>query len=288
MASPVPKSVSAALGVVPAVLGGVRRLPQKAVQLPVIAVSSGLAGLDRARREYDELAERGERLVARLRGTSFDELEDRVEDALPKPIAGLYEKVEDTLEDVADAVRNNPKPAVKKAAQAVAKTTQQAADRAEAEAAVQEVLPGTGKGAPTPKATEPDSTRIDTAATPDVVQAVEQVAGNAAVPSADELPLADYDHMTLGALRGRLRSLSVDQLVQLRAYEKSKADRLPVVTMLDNRIAKLAAGDGSATGNVPEEPSAKASTATKPPKKMGSTASAKNDNSPPHSKVRYT
>ena len=46
--------------------------------------------------------------------------------------------------------------------------------------------------------------------------------------------------MTLGSLRGRLRSLSVDQLVQVRTYEKAHADRLPVVTMLDNRIAKLA------------------------------------------------
>ena len=94
--------------------------------------------------------------------------------------------------------------------------------------------------------------------------------------------------LALGALRGRLRSLTVDQLVQLRAYEKSKADRLPVVTMLDNRIAKLSAGDATATGNAPEAPSAKASTAKKPPKKVGDTAYAKNDNSPPHSKVRYT
>ena len=56
----------------------------------------------------------------------------------------------------------------------------------------------------------------------------------------DDLPLPDYDHMTLGSLRGRMRSLSVDQLVQIRAYEKAHADRLPIVTMLDNRIAKLA------------------------------------------------
>jgi hypothetical protein len=56
----------------------------------------------------------------------------------------------------------------------------------------------------------------------------------------DDLPLADYDHMTLGSLRGRLRSLDLAQLVQVRDYEKAHADRLPVVTMLDNRIAKLA------------------------------------------------
>jgi hypothetical protein len=56
----------------------------------------------------------------------------------------------------------------------------------------------------------------------------------------DDLPLPDYDHMTLGSLRGRLRSLDLEQLVQIRDYEKAHASRLPVVTMLDNRIAKLA------------------------------------------------
>ena len=54
-----------------------------------------------------------------------------------------------------------------------------------------------------------------------------------------DLPLPGYDHLTLGSLRGRLRALDVVQLVQLRDYEKSHANRLPVITMLDNRIAKL-------------------------------------------------
>ena len=99
------------------------------------------------------------------------------------------------------------------------------------------------KGRPTPKATEPDSTRIDTAAAPDVVEAVERVSATVGgvVLEHDQLPLPDYDHMTLGSLRGRMRSLDLPELVQLRDYEKAHADRLPIVTMLDNRIAKLAA-----------------------------------------------
>jgi hypothetical protein len=144
------------------------------------------------------------------------------------------------------------------------------------------------KGAPTPKAEQPETSRVDSAATPAVARAVERALQTARVPSADELPLPDYDHMTLGSLRGRLRSLSVDQLMELRAYEKSKADRLPVITMLDNRIAKLAAGDGEPTGAAATEPSGKTSRGKKPPKQVGDTAEAKNDNSPPHSKVRYT
>jgi hypothetical protein len=283
MASPVSKNVAAALGLVPTVLGGVRRLPGKAVQLPVMAVGSALAGIDAAKKEYGDLADRGERLIARLRGSSFDEVEDKVEDALQgTPVAKLYDRAEDALENVGERLNGAAAANAKKASQSAKK---QVADQAEAQRAVQETLPDTE-----PAAT-PARGRVDSAAAPEVVEQVEKIAENVGAPlitDHSELPLADYDHMTLGSLRGRLRSLDMQQLVQLRDYEKSKADRLPVITMLDNRIAKLSSGESTPTGNVPAEPSAKASTAVKPPKKTGATAGAKNAPSPPHGKVRLT
>ena len=344
MPSPVPTPVAAALGLVPAVLDGVRRLPGKAVQLPVYSVSHALTSIGAARQGYDDLAERGERLIARLRGASFDEVEDRVEDALKgTPLAKPYDRVEDALEDVTEGVTNlassaasrarkatgsatrtvggglsaaadtvqdaaekvatppapakkaAPKQAGKKAAKKAAapvdpeqaakavaeaeKTVAEAAQRAEqaaAEAAEKAVAAGVdpeqaererrnpaqaSKGAPTPKATEPDSTRIDTAAAPQVVETVEQLTARigGVVLEHDQLPLPDYDHLTLGSLRGRIRSLDLPQLVQLRDYEKAKADRLPIVTMLDNRIAKLASDptaplSGSSPAAVDEAP----------------------------------
>jgi hypothetical protein len=57
--------------------------------------------------------------------------------------------------------------------------------------------------------------------------------------SHDELPLEDYDHLTLGSLRARLPRLDPVALVQLRDYERAHAHRLPVLTMLENRIAKV-------------------------------------------------
>jgi hypothetical protein len=57
----------------------------------------------------------------------------------------------------------------------------------------------------------------------------------------DELPLDDYDHLTLGSLRARLARLDLAALVQLRDYERVHANRLPVLTMLENRIAKVTA-----------------------------------------------
>jgi hypothetical protein len=60
----------------------------------------------------------------------------------------------------------------------------------------------------------------------------------------DELPLPDFDHQTLPQLRGRLRTLDLAELVQLRDYEQAHAARLPVLTLLDNRIARLLADTG--------------------------------------------
>lgn len=60
----------------------------------------------------------------------------------------------------------------------------------------------------------------------------------------DELPLDDYDHLTLGSLRARIRRLDAAQLVQLREYEQAHADRLPVIKALDTRLAKLAQESG--------------------------------------------
>ncbi|MDT7539513.1 MAG: hypothetical protein QOI82_3098 [Actinomycetota bacterium] len=279
MATPVPKNVAAAIGLVPTVLGGVRRLPSKAVQLPVMAVGTALNSLDAARREYGELADRGERLIAKLRGTSFDEVEDKVESSLSgTPVAKLYDRAEDALEKVFETSKDNAK-------QAVTADAAHAKDRAEANAAVQQALPV--EDAPAAKSDGP----VDSAASPEVVEQVEKIAANV-IAQIDgdeyELPLPDYDGMTLGALRGRLRSLDMQQLVLLRDYEKSKAHRLPVITMLDNRIAKLSSGESAPTGSTPDTPSPKASTASKPPKTVGATAEAKNDQSPPHTKVRTT
>jgi len=325
MSSPVPTPVAAALGLVPAVLDGVRCLPGKAIQLPIFAVSSALSGLDTARRGYGDLADRGERLIARLRRTSFDEVEDRVEDSLQgTPFAKPYDLVEDALEDatenVTDFVRSAPARA-RKAAGAAATSTADGLDRA-AET-VEDLAERTGsavdragdtveqagetagelaqdlgeqagdalstagdaveelsdsatdevpedeapKGAPTPKAVQPDSTPVTTAASPSVVDAVERVSATIGgeVLSHDELPLPDFDHLTLGAVRGRMRSLDIPQLVQLRDYEKAKANRFPIVTMLDNRIAKLASDPTAPlSGGDVSGPSAKASSPKSP------------------------
>jgi hypothetical protein len=57
--------------------------------------------------------------------------------------------------------------------------------------------------------------------------------------SAADLPLADFDHMTTAQLRGRLRTLDAVGLVQLLDYERAHANRVGIIVMLENRLAKL-------------------------------------------------
>ena len=84
-----------------------------------------------------------------------------------------------------------------------------------------------------------DDIRAAVFLTQDEAAAVEATPAGATLTH-DDLPLADYDHLTLGELRARIRRLGVPELVQLREYEHAHADRLPVVKAFDNRLATLA------------------------------------------------
>jgi hypothetical protein len=57
-----------------------------------------------------------------------------------------------------------------------------------------------------------------------------------------ELPLANYDELSVASLRARLRNLSNDDLTQLMAYERAHQDRPEVIKMLQNRLIKMTTG----------------------------------------------
>ena len=57
-------------------------------------------------------------------------------------------------------------------------------------------------------------------------------------PDADA-PLPDFDVMTLGALRGSLRGLSVEQVQELLEHERTHRGRPPVLALLERRLATL-------------------------------------------------
>jgi hypothetical protein len=62
------------------------------------------------------------------------------------------------------------------------------------------------------------------------------------VPHHDELPLPDYDHLPVGSVESRIRSLDADQLAAVLAYERAHGDRLPVVQVLEHRLEAVRGG----------------------------------------------
>ena len=67
----------------------------------------------------------------------------------------------------------------------------------------------------------------------------------------EDLPIPDYDHLPVGDLGHRIRSLPAGDLQTLLAYEQAHGDRLPIVQLLQVRLeevqggAELSGGDAS-------------------------------------------
>ena len=94
----------------------------------------------------------------------------------------------------------------------------------------------------TPETATPETATPETSGGGHVKLLPSDAATAAPVASTGELPVPNYDDLTIASLRARLRNLSADQLAQLIGYEKSHANREDVVQMFERRIAKLAEG----------------------------------------------
>jgi hypothetical protein len=58
----------------------------------------------------------------------------------------------------------------------------------------------------------------------------------------DQLPLPDYDHLPLGGLTSRIRTLDVAGLRTVLEYERAHGNRAPAVTVMQNRLTELERG----------------------------------------------
>ena len=232
---------SVAASVTASVAEEVRKGPRAALKLPVMAMTTGVAVSQRIRHDLS---------------TGVQLLRSRFNaDDVQEPFVSAFDRVTEDTRDLVDAASS----ALRRNGLAVhtnSTTSAAAPEHNEDEAP---------KSAPTPKRprknTEEASPAERAGLVPpeaDVTADVAEAAG--AVLDHDDLPLPDFDHMTLGQLRGRLRSLDLVSLVQLRDYEEAHANRLQIVAMLNNRIAKVQAA-GEDTGS-PQTTSAGAATDT--------------------------
>ncbi len=92
-------------------------------------------------------------------------------------------------------------------------------------------VPAPGSG---PVAGEFDEADVAQALTP-------RSTATTARPDASSTPstLTGYDELSLAQLRGKLRTLSLPQLVEMLEYEHAHQDRPAFVTLLSNRIATV-------------------------------------------------
>jgi hypothetical protein len=199
-------------------------LPRRAQQLPLTAISIGLQAWERSRGLREFALRRGNEALQIAAHTPLGRL-------LPQQVhdddadAEAARIVADAREATTAAPRPAPTPAPKPAP----------------------------KPAPTPPPAAESEAARSVGAPGAVAHEVEEITDKLdleAPQSRDELPIPDFDNISIGSLRARLRALSVEDLVVLRAWEEEHANRLNVITTLDNRIAKVAAPpSGTAAGN---------------------------------------
>lgn len=68
-------------------------------------------------------------------------------------------------------------------------------------------------------------------------------------PHNDDLPLPDYDHLPIGSLEARVRTLDTDGVSRLLAYEQEHGNRLPMVQILERRLEQLRGGAEPTAGD---------------------------------------
>jgi hypothetical protein len=67
--------------------------------------------------------------------------------------------------------------------------------------------------------------------------------------SREDLPIPDYDHLPIGDLGHRIRSLSADQLATLLAHEQAHGNRLPVTQLIETRLRDVEGGAALSGGD---------------------------------------
>ena len=75
-----------------------------------------------------------------------------------------------------------------------------------------------------------------------------------------DLPIPDYDHLPVGSLASRIRSLSAAEVAELISFEEQHGARVPVLQVLRARRDQLDAGEQPTEGD-PNGPNLEASSA---------------------------
>ncbi|MDL9948208.1 lipid droplet-associated protein [Gordonia sp. ABSL11-1] len=270
--APYPARIAA--GLVVTAIEETKKLPALVITLPMTAVSQTLQAGMRMQQNIAELAIKGDLTLESLfekpadqpEWARFDEDDDAIDaeaDRTPIESAGTAPSVTDNTSDnpASPPARKTPPPkaATPKAgaqkggtqkagaqkARAQKASTQKASTQKPAKKTAPRSAASTSKGSDTPSSPDPSAGRFALYSAPpetvvngsdgDSSGAVKSSTAGGDVP--DIVEYIEYDNLTLAQLRAKLRSVGLEELEQLVAYEKATKGRAPFVTMIDNRIA---------------------------------------------------
>jgi hypothetical protein len=209
---PLPKPVSAYVGLLLAAVEDTREpgasIVARIARMPIATFGQLLT----ARQRYDELAHQGDVVIDAVVGMVRHSLGRDSGDG------DEFDFDDDTSSWAA--------------ADFASETAADFASETEADAAVTSITDRSNGAEPAPAPTPLQ--QLEEFSVPEEIGA--QAGG---LKDAKDLPLEDFDHISAPQLRGRLRRLDRVQLVQLLDYERAHAHRVPIVVMLENRLAKL-------------------------------------------------
>jgi hypothetical protein len=97
----------------------------------------------------------------------------------------------------------------------------------------------------------------------------------------DSLPIPDFDHVPLGTLPSRISALDESGVQQLLEFEREHGDRLPVVQVLEHRLAAVESGAGL-TGGDPQASTPASAQSAQGGSKVGPETSGPPANPPSH------
>lgn len=223
----------------------VRDLPLHAARLAMFGMGRTLLLTDRVTKDYKD-----------LRGGELRPVLDRLLEDAERITHKVGSRLEGTpVGKVIELVAPKPAPAPQETPVARPPRPAQADGAAAGTAGTAEITVGKPATVPAPApAAEPEDERLEPvlvpepvpAPDPEVIEAVveEIIEPEPAPPlgalAEDDLPVPNYDRLTHASLRARLRKLTAAQVEMLREYEAANAGREELITMYDNRLAKLA------------------------------------------------
>jgi hypothetical protein len=244
MTREIPGPLRAAAGLAAVAVDEARRLPNRLASLPVLAVGAAMQASMRAQQRYAELLGRGDQVLSHLREPDEQPPWARFDEDEPNP-SGTGEDTEswaftdERLEEQLSELDAEPVEAPDGGADDLyapaadpATTTLVATEAAGRDAPTN----GQRPAKPAESTAKPRAAKAARSTKPG--KSARSSRPKKAAAGAD-LPLANYDSLTLPQLRARISKLSGAELTTLLEHERGHAARPPYLTMLENRLNRV-------------------------------------------------